>query len=150
MLIKEVKPINFLFYRTETKVNELLQFLPIAQELYAEAAHNKLGIAGPIHWHYFGFTGDESKPFTLEISLPVAEVLEEYDGKFHFKRTEHFRCVSAVHDGSWHDIPKSYGSIFQFIVQQNLEPIAANREIYVNVDFKHPEANTTEIQIGIK
>jgi effector-binding domain-containing protein len=150
MLIKEVKPINFLFFRAETKVNELFQFLPVGQDLYEEATKNKLSITGPIHWHYFGFMGDETKPFTLEISLPVSEVLEEYDGKFHFKRTEPFKCIAAVHEGAWQEIPKSYETLFRFMTEKKLQPLAANREIYVNVDFRNPEANTTEIQIGVK
>lgn len=150
MLIKEVKPINFLFFRTETKVNDLSRFFPVGQELYEEAAEHKLRITGPIHWHYFGFMGDDNKSFTLEISLPVSDVLEEYDGKFHFKRTEPFKCVSAVHEGAWHDISKSYENLFRLMTEQKLQPLAANREIYVNVDFKNPEANTTEIQIGVR
>ena len=150
MQIKEVKPINFLFFRVETKVNELVNFLPIGQELYAEAVKNKLAITGSVHWHYFGFTGDPQQSFTLEISLPVAQVLEVYDGKFHFKRTDPFKCVSLIHEGSWLDMPVSYGKMMEFIASKKLHPLGVNREVYINVDFKDPEANTTEIQIGVK
>jgi effector-binding domain-containing protein len=149
MMIKEVKPINFLFFRTETTVDELSQFLSVGQELYAEAVRNNLSITGPVHWHYFGFEGDVSKPFRLEIALPVSEILREYDGQFHFKRTEAFRCVSMTHQGSWFDIPKSYSKAFEFIGANRLKPLVSNREVYVNVDFKDSAANTTEIQIGI-
>jgi effector-binding domain-containing protein len=150
MQIKEIKPINFLFFRTETKVSELSQFLPVGQQLFAEALKNKLFISGPVHWHYYGFNGDQSQPFTLEISIPVSDVVDEYDGPFHFKRTDSFRCVSMVHEGSWFEAPVSYNKLMEFIKQQNLQTIAANREIYVNVDFNDPSANTTEIQIGIR
>jgi effector-binding domain-containing protein len=149
MQVKAVKPISFLFFRTETTISELSQYLLVGQELFKEAVLHKLTITGPIHWHYFGFTGDVSKPFVLEISLPVGEVEEEYDGKFHFKRTESFRCVSFVHEGGWMEIPQSYGKMMEFVTKQNLQPIAVNREIYVNVDFKDSQANVTEIQIGI-
>lgn len=150
MQIKEIKPINFLFFRTETTVKELSKYLLVGQELFQEATKNKLSITGPVHWHYFGFDGDESKTFTLEISLPVAQILEEYDGKFHFKRTAPFRCVSVAHEGSWLEIPKTYGAAFQFIGEKRLKPISANREVYINVDFADPSANSTEIQIGIQ
>jgi effector-binding domain-containing protein len=149
MTIKEVKPINFLFYRVETKVSELVNFLPVGQALFREAVKDNLSITGPIHWHYFGFI-DVNKPFTLEISLPVAEVLDDYDGEFHFKRTESFKCVSMVHEGSWLDMPASYGKLMQFINECQLTPVASNREIYINVDFKDADANTSEIQIGIQ
>jgi effector-binding domain-containing protein len=149
MQIKEIKPINFLFFRAETKVNELEKFLPVAQELIAEAVKHSLFVTGPVHWHYFGFAGDVDQSFILEISLPVAEVLQVYDGKFHFKRTEQFKCVSLIHEGSWYEIPKSYEKAFVFIGTNDLKPMIANRELYINVDFNDPQANSTELQIGI-
>ena len=149
-LLREVQPINFLFFRTDTKVNQLSNFLSVGQELFQEAVRHGLGITGPIHWHYFGFQGDESKTFTLEIALPVAEILNDYDGKFHFKRTDIFKCVSLVHEGAWTDLPKSYGTLMHFISENYFRPIAVNREIYINADFNNPDANITEIQIGIK
>ncbi len=147
--LKEVKPISFLFFRTETKVSELGNYLPIAKALFREAVDNGLSITGPVHWHYIGFGGDELKPFTLEIALPVGEILQDYDGNFHFKRTELFKCVSLIHEGSWSQIPNSYDRLMQFIAVKELMPLAVNREIHVNADFNNPDANVTEIQIGI-
>jgi hypothetical protein len=149
MQIKAVKPINFLFFRTEASIPELAQYLLVGQELFREAVAYNLTITGPVHWHYIGFEGDVNKPFILEIALPVGEVPEAYDGKFHFKRTDPFKCVSVIHEGNWLDMPQSYGKLMQFIEANHLTPLASNREIYVNADFKHPEANVTEIQIGI-
>jgi effector-binding domain-containing protein len=150
MKIKEVKPISFLYFRTETTISELEKHFPIGKELFQEAVKHDLSITGPVHWHYFGFMGDLEKPFTLEISLPVGEVLQEYDGKFHFKRTEPFRCLTLVHEGAWHEMGISYGKAMEYLEKHSLVPVAVNREIYVNADFTHPEANTTEIQIGIR
>lgn len=147
-VLKEVKPINFLFFRTETTVAELAKFLPVGGELFKEAYENNLRVTGPVHWHYFGFT-DVQKPFTLEIALPVSEVLNGYDGKFHFKRTEPFKCVSLMHDGNWLELPKSYEKAIHFISRNNLQMNAVNREIYINADFSDPEANITELQVGI-
>jgi len=149
MQIKQVKPINFLFFRTETCIHELGNFLPVAKELFKEAILQDLTITGPVHRHYFGFMGDESKTFTLEIALPVSSFPQEYDGKFHFKRTEPFKCVSVVHEGSWYDMPQTYERLMQFIGEHKLVPIAINREVYVNADFTDPGANVTEIQVGV-
>jgi effector-binding domain-containing protein len=148
--VKKIKPINFLFYRTDVRISDLVNQIPIAKELIKECARLDLHPAGPIHWHYFGFTGDESKPFTLEICLPVASIPTDYDGQFHFKRTESFKAVSLLHEGGWNEIPVSYGAIMQFIEQNRLETIGVARELYINADFEHPEANSTEIQLGIR
>lgn len=149
MQIKEARPVNFLFYRTETTIAQLFTLLPIGQKLYKEAVEQGLSITGPVHWHYFNFTGDVNQRFILEICLPVAEVVKEYDGLFHFKRTDLYKCVSIVHEGDWQDIPKSYEKLMQFMDENKLTPVAINRELYINVDFNHPENNVTEIQMGI-
>lgn len=149
MEIKAISPINFLYFRTETKVSELFKFLSTGQELFREAVAQNIPITGPVHWHYFGFTGDPNQTFELEIAVPVGEIPEEYDGKFHFKRTEAFKCISLIHDGNWLEMPKSYGKAIEYMAANNLESNAINREVYINADFKYPEANITEIQIGI-
>src|SRR4051812_18537463 len=99
MDIQEIQPINFLFFRAETTLAELANFFSVAKDLFREAVQHDLHITGPIHWHYVGFNGDATKPFILEISLPVSDVVPNYDGPFHFKRTEPFRCVSIFHSG---------------------------------------------------
>ncbi|GHM99276.1 hypothetical protein WSM22_07660 [Cytophagales bacterium WSM2-2] len=148
--VKEVKPVSFLFYRTETTVNELINLIPVSQEIIREAVERKLPITGAVHWHYFGFDGDLTKKFTVEVAVPVGKVLSDYDGKFHFKRTNPFRCVQLTHEGPWLELPNSYGSIMKFIADNKLTPSSAIREVYVNSDFENPEANVTEIQFGIQ
>jgi effector-binding domain-containing protein len=149
MRIKEIKPINFLFYRTETKLPDLAPLIPKAKELFKEAVKLDLHITGPLHWHYFGFTGDPEKAFTLEISLPVSNILADYDGLLHFKRTQPFRSVNVIHEGSWMNMLDSYTKLMEFIQKNNLQPSGMNREVYINSDFADPEANVTEIQFGI-
>ncbi len=149
MQVKSVKPINFLFFRTEAKVSDLEKFTSVARELFREAVSRDLTVTGPVHWHYFGFSGDITKPFTLEIALPVSDFPQDYDGPFHFKRTEPFKCVSVMHEGSWYDLPEAYGKLMQYVAEQKLIPSAVNREVYVNADFNDPEANVTEIQLGV-
>ena len=150
MQIKEIKPINFLFFRTRTKVGELGRYVGIvARELYRDASLNDLEVTGPVYWNYIGFEGDESKEFTLEIALPIAEIPSHYEGKFRTKREDIFYCLSILHEGSWFDIPSSYAKLMEFMGTHQLSPIALNRELYINMDFNNPTANITEIQIGI-
>lgn len=149
MQIKEVRPGNFLLFRATTTIPELVNYLPVAQRLYEEAVSRNLRINGPIHWHYHDMCGDLAAPFTLEICLPVEDTPTEYDGIYHVKRTEMFRCVSVIHEGGWDTIPSGYQKIAQFVGEQNLKPAGVNREIYINVNLQVPEANVTEIQLGL-
>jgi effector-binding domain-containing protein len=147
---KEISPINFLYHRTEVKVSDLVNQIPVAKELFKEAVRLDLHPTGPIHWHYIGFTGVASKPFLLEVCLPVATVPSEYDGAFHFKRTENFKSLSLLHEGGWDQIPQSYDVLRKCIEENDYQPIGISRELYINADFNCPHANVTEIQIGIK
>ncbi|HEX5169153.1 MAG TPA: GyrI-like domain-containing protein [Cyclobacteriaceae bacterium] len=150
MQVKEIKPINFLFFRTRTKVSELGRYVGIvARELYRDAFLNDLEVTGPIYWNYIGFEGDEAKEFTLEVALPVAEIPASYEGKFRVKRDDTFYCVSLSHEGSWFDFPSAYGKLMRYIEENKLQPVALKRELYINMDFNNPVANITEIQIGI-
>jgi effector-binding domain-containing protein len=149
MEIKEIKPMNFLFHREVLKLSEVQKMIPVSQALYVEAVKLKLGITGPIHWHYFGLTNKES-PFTLEVSLPVAEVLKGYDGVYHFKRTQNFKAVTHTHEGTFDDFEKTYEKVFTYIGEKKLVPNGMCREVYINVDFVDPSANIAEVQIGIQ
>ncbi len=147
-VVKEIRPINFLFYRTEVMVSNLIHQIPVAKALFREAVKLDMHPTGPIHWHYFGFTGDESNRFTLEVCLPVASFPTDFNGNFHFKRTENFKCISFSHEAGWNEIPRSYGVMMEFMQQNNLQPVGVTRELYINVDFCKSDANVTEIQIG--
>jgi effector-binding domain-containing protein len=150
MQIKAVHPINFLFFRTRTKVSELGRYVGIvARELYRDASVNDLEVTGPIYWNYIGFEGDESREFILEIGLPIAEIPVHYEGKYRVKREETFYCLALVHEGSWFDIPATYSRLLHFVTENKVRTALLNREVYVNTDFNNPMANVTEIQVGI-
>ncbi|HTH56027.1 MAG TPA: GyrI-like domain-containing protein [Cyclobacteriaceae bacterium] len=147
--VKEIKPVNFLYYRTETTMADLMKHTAISQEIIGEAVRRELPITGALHWHYFGCEG-AAKPFALEIAVPVGKIISDYDGKFHFKRTRPFKCICLTHEGSWEELNKSYDSIAKFAADHKLSSTSSVREIYVNSDFENPEANVTEIQFGIQ
>jgi effector-binding domain-containing protein len=147
--IKTLKPVTFLFHRMQTTIANLQEAIPVGQQLIREAIESKLFVTGCVHWHYFGFDGDESKPFTLEVALPIAPA-ENYSGKFSIKRTTDFKAVCLTHEGAWTDIPKSYGRIMAFMENEHLKPGSESREAYVNADFNYAEANITEIQVGLR
>ena len=151
LTLKHVRPINFLFFQTRTRVCDLGRFVGIiSRELHRDAALNDLEVTGPVYWEYDGFDrGDELKEFTLDIGLPVAELPNEYVGKFRLKRTEPSTCLSMIHYGSWYHLGSSYDHLFQCISENNLTPDNSRREIYINIDIADPRGNVTEIQVGV-
>jgi len=151
MQIKTQPALNFLYARFETTIPHMMEkAAPLVPQLLQEILDHQLQLCGPVYWNYFGFSGDESQPFTLEVAIPVAQPKQTYAGKFSFRRCAPFRCVEATHEGRWDRIPETYGKMMAFIGQNQLMPTLENREMYVNVDFEFLEANTTVIRMGIK
>ena len=136
------------FVLSRNSGRELEKFIPVGQQLYAEAVKHELTITGPIQWHYHNFVSPEA-PFDLEVCLPVAEVPQEYDGQFHVKRTDAFKSVSTVHEGSWYRIPETYKAIAMYAAANNLRLSTSSREVYINVDLADEQGNVTEIQYGL-
>jgi effector-binding domain-containing protein len=148
-IAKNVPPINFLFFRTRTSLKEISTLVGhVQEELYADAVDHKLFISGPAYWNYFDFQGVDL-PFDLEISLPIANRPAHYRGKYNIKTSGAFRCISLLHEGSWEKFPEAYQFLMANIQQQKLGLTGESRELYLNIDFENPEANITEIQIGI-
>ena len=81
---------------------------------------------------------------------PVGIFPGDYDGEFHLKRTQAFRCVSEIHEGDWLFIGKTYGLIAKYAGTNGLKLNANSREVYTHVDLDDPSANVTEIQVGIE
>ena len=149
MDIKEVKPINVLYLRSRATLDQLDKFIPAGQRIYKEAVMNNLPITGPLQWHYFNFYGNPAEPFDLEVALPVAVLPAEYDGEFHVKRTQLFKCLSTMHYGDWNSITSTYGAMMKYAGSNGLKLSSHSREIYNHVDFEDPSANVTEIQLGL-
>lgn len=151
MEIKHVKPINFLLYSTDTTVGQLSQYVArVARALHLEAAKLSLDVTGPIYWEYTGFNGDPACIFRLEIGIPVAEIPAQYTGIYSFQRKAPFKCLATIHEGAWLELPRTYEKLMRYLTHHQLRPTVHNREVYINCDYQHPEANITEVQIGIE
>ncbi len=150
MQVKVVKPLTFFYQSTQTTIKELGDYVDVvARDLYKEAANHDILVTGPIYWQYIGFDGKDDTQFTLEIALPVEGQKPDYQGKFAFKKASEYKCLSALHEGAWQEIPQTYGQLFDYIGRHRLRPSGTNREVYLNFNFQEPASNVTEIQIGL-
>ena len=57
--------------------------------------------------------------------------------------------MSHRHEGCWENLGETYGLLIFEIQVKDPEMSGQNREIYLNMDFENPEANITEVQIGL-
>lgn len=54
-----------------------------------------------------------------------------------------------MHEGDWLQMMGSYDKLMRYAAEHNCTPVGVKREMYVNVDFVNPDANVTEIQLGV-
>lgn len=149
--LKKIHPMQVLCFETKTTLSEIGEYVRVvAHKMYQTAVRNDLEITGPVYWVYEGMDGNPETIFSLTIALPISfreKHLENSD--FKLKSLRAFQCVSAQHLGDWNKLGETYGSLIPTIVSGGQNMSGENREIYLNMDFQNPQANITEIQIGI-
>jgi effector-binding domain-containing protein len=151
MQLKTIAPIHVFSFETVTTLRDLSRFVRVvARQLYKDAIQNDLEITGPVYWVYKGADGNPDTPFTLTIALPVSQTEETItNSDFKLQTLPAFRCMSCIHEGEWSKLGDTYGGIISEILVKEPAMNGENREIYINMDFDHPERNITEVQIGL-
>lgn len=152
MQIKTLPPMQVLYFSTKTTLKGLDELAgKIPASLYAEATRLQLLVSGPQYWFYYGADGNPDNEFTLEIVLPVTGQASK-ESTYSIKQIEAFKCLSVIHEGSYDNLPKTYGEVMPkvfaegFAMTDNKEV----REMYLNIDFANEDNCRTEILIGIK
>ncbi|QIP14063.1 GyrI-like domain-containing protein [Spirosoma aureum] len=149
MQTKQAPPMTVLYYAADTTLKDLGQFWNVtAQGIYREANRLGIDITGPIYWVYYGIDSNPDTVFRLEVSLPVSEAVGQPEG-FAFKDWEPFTCLTDLHLGPWENLHNTYSRLIPAVFEQGKQPTRIFREMYLNMDLKHPQNNVTEVQIGI-
>lgn len=151
MELKKNFPVQVLCFETRTTLHEMVQYVRVvAYKMYQAAVQNELEITGPVYWIYEGMNGNPETVFSLTIALPVTFRNKELNNsEFKLKKLETFHCASEQHLGDWSKLGETYDYLIPEIISRDLTMSGQNREIYLNMDFENPEANITEIQVGI-
>ena len=151
MEFKKVHPMQVLCFETKTKLSEIGEYVRVvAYKMYQAAVKNNLEITGPVYWIYEGMDGNPETVFSLTIALPITfKEIDLQNSEFTLKSLRLFQCATTQHSGDWAKLGETYGSLIPKLLADGFNMSGENREIYLNMDFQNPEANITEIQIGI-
>lgn len=149
MEIKTRQPFNAIYARKKATLKTLTESVGmVAQELFEDAIAARLLPAGPVYWVYYNMDGNPDKEFDLEVVIPVQG--EGKPGKFETKEMPEFKCATTTYVGPWTDFGNVYQQLIGELMQQGHQMTTVCREMYINIDFEHPERNITEIQVGIQ
>lgn len=147
---KSTQPIQVLKYSMETTMATFLQDVgEIPCKIEAKITELGLTPTGPHTWVYSGCDGCESKPFHLDICVPIAEKKGDA-GIFEFDVLPEFDFVGTEHKGAWSELAKAYEAFVPEVMKNGFTMTGVGREIYLLCDFKNPANCVTEIQIGVQ
>ncbi len=150
MQVKELPAQKYFIYRTETT---LLNVNAIAERevdvLYGTVGQLGLSVAGNLEFIYWGATGDLTKPFTLEIALPIGDEALSIPPKYEIVEYPAFKAFAHTHLGDFSNVMPVYEEMFKQLFAQGHQPTNQTREVYIHwVDLTSPE-NVTEILLEI-
>ncbi len=149
MNIKTQQPFKGIYSRKKATLKTLSESVGmVAQDLYNDAVQAKLFPAGPVYWIYYNADGNPDTEFDLEVVIPV-----QGEGKpetYDIKDMPSFKHASTIHYGKWEEFAGVYKSLINDINAAGHQMTTVCRELYINVDFEHPENNITEVQVGIQ
>jgi len=86
----------------------------------------------------------------IELGVPVSEPLPEQDGIYMSKTCEG-KAITAIHEGAYKDIEKTYASLMQYLAENKLESTGTYYDYYLNNPADTPESELlTKVVFPIK
>lgn len=149
MRVQTIAPITYLHDSDRTSFQDIAKRIDrTLPNLTRAVDEGKIHPKGPVIFVYRDMT-DLSKPFTLDIGMPVAENGAAPEG-FSVTRLTEFKCATILYSGPVGGIGKAYEKLMSQITAANLEPVAGSREFYLYWEGPESVNNVVQIQIGIK
>ncbi len=151
MTTKQIPAQKYLIYSTETTLPHVNTIaMREVEPLYTVAAQAGLEPQGPLEFIYWNASGDTTKPFTLEIALPINNIDVAVPEHYLSETREGFTALAHVHYGDFSNIDPVYKELFNELFAKGEKPTNQIREVYIHwVDLTSAE-NVTEILLGIE
>lgn len=147
--MKKIEALNVLAYSQRLKLSELQMLVGVVpQDIVKVALENGFTITGCQIWNYNGCDGKPETEFELKICLPVDTAGRSLEHtRYKLETLPAIQVEETIHRGDWSQLGPTYCELFGRMAQQGKVPNGCTREIYLQVDFEHPENNITEVQV---
>jgi effector-binding domain-containing protein len=151
MHVQTLPSIHYFFASEQTTIAQVARVAPrILTELARAHREGKIRRLGPELFVFHGIDpADLSKPFTLDIGVPVEEGTPTF-GDFHVRRTEVFHCATVLYTGPIAEIGNAYEKLGPAIRAAGLAPTGQSREAYLYWEGPDSANNVVQIQMEIR
>jgi effector-binding domain-containing protein len=140
----------FFYIEAETTFASLRQTIDQLMAPLTEAINGgKVQPTGPVIFVYTGVAGDMSKPFKLQVGIPVAGGAVEA-GQFKTRALPSIRAATMIFSGSLLDIPQAYRRLYSELFASGLTPAGENRERYLHWEGADSNNNVVLIEVAVR
>jgi len=151
MRLQDVKGCTFFYSATETTIPQLSNVIPPMMEgMYSAMKENQISPANAPVFVYQGITQDPSKPFQLEVGMPVQPDGAKAVGDFKVRELPTFHCATVIFSGPLARIPQAYQQLFGELFQAGLQPTGETREMFLYWEGPESPNNIELIMAGVK
>lgn len=141
---------TFFYKEVETTFDKLAQIAgPIIEDLDEALAKSGNRHEGAVTFIYLNATHDMSKPFKLQIGIPVQKDAVEF-GDFKVRQLPSVKAATVLFGGSLQYVSKVYEITMGALAAKNLIPGEELRESYFVWEGADSPNNVTQIQIVLQ
>ncbi len=149
MHVQTLPAITYLYGSGQTTLEEIAktveQLLPGLLKSVEEGKTH--GAGGPL-FIYVGME-DMSKPFTLQVGMPVKEGTQGF-GEYKVRKLGEYKCATVLLTGSVAHLGEAYEKLMGAMEKAKLTPAGESRESYLYWEGAESANNVVQIQMGIK
>jgi DNA gyrase inhibitor GyrI len=144
--VQTLKSYTYAYVSTQTTLSKIQDAIStLMPKIDAAVDAGQLRPLGPYVFTYHGATGQQDKPFTLDIGVIVKDNGKRPDG-IQFTTVGAEECATVVFTGPVAKIGDAYGKLFGEIGRRGLQPSDVSREFYLYWEGADSENNIVQVQ----
>jgi predicted transcriptional regulator YdeE len=146
MRVQTLKGYTYTYLSKQTTLKKIKETVgELMPKLVGAIDSGRIHPAGPVIFTYHGVTGQQDKPFTLDIGIMNKEGATNPDG-FTTDKVAAEQCATVIYSGTVDNIGQAYGKLFGQLGQKGLQATDVTREVYLYWEDDNSENNIMQVQ----
>jgi predicted transcriptional regulator YdeE len=144
--VQTLKGYTYTYLSTKTSLRKIKEAIgQMMPKLVGAIDAGKIHPTGNVIFTYHGVTGDQDKPFTLDIGIVTKDGATNPDG-FTTDKVGSEQCATVIYSGPVDGIGQAYGKLFAQLGQKGLQATDVTREMYLYWEDDGSENNIIQVQ----
>jgi predicted transcriptional regulator YdeE len=146
MRVQTLKGFTYTYLSQKTSLKKIKETISeMMPKLVGAIEAGKIHPTGPVIFTYHGVTGEQDKPFTLDIGIMNKEGATNPDG-FKTDKVGAEQCATVLYTGPVDGVGQAYGKLFSDLGQKGLQATDVTREAYLFWEDDGSENNIVQVR----